>query len=413
MHHVFKVFRHEIATTIARRSFWLTTFLFPLVIMAFSLAPQFLAERALDEETASLTTGANGASRPVGYVDESGLIAALPADLAGLLQAYPDRQAAAEALQAGAIGRYFIFPPRLVQDGRVTVVADSVSPIAGGQSEDLLRRLVAFNLVGSELLTSLVLAPTAGAEVEVLAPAEVDNRASPAGFGISFVLMFILFFTITLSSGYMLQSVVKEKENRTAEVLLTSLSPLELMAGKVAGLGVVALAQMAVWLGGGMLLFNQGETLLAGLGGVTLPAGFAVLLVVYFLLGYLVYSSALGALGALAPNVREGSQFTFIMILPLLIPLWFNSVLLQDPNGLPATLLSLFPLTAPTAMVTRLAITSVPGWQIALGVVLLALTAAGFVVLSARFFRADTLLSDASLNWRRLRGELRAAGRTE
>lgn len=404
MHNVFKVLRHEITTTLAKRSFWFMTFLFPLLIMAFSLAPQLLAQQLGDEESGDLLAGS---SQRIGLVDEAGVIAAVPASLASRLQTYPDRAAAAHALQSGAVGRYAVVPSDFVQTGAVIVVAESVSPIAAGSSQEILEQVAAFNLLGDERLAALMLEPTAGADVEVLAPAEVDNRASAAGFGVSFVLMLILFFTITMSSGYMLQSVSKEKENRTAELLLTSLSPLHLMMGKVIGLGILALAQMAVWLGGGMLLYNQGETLLASLGGVTLPAGFAVYLVLYFALGYLLYSSALGALGALAPNAREGSQFTFVMILPLMIPLWFNSLILEDPNGPLATALSLFPLTAPTTMVTRLAITSVPAWQPAAGLLLLAATAVGFIALSARFFRADTLLSDAALDWKRLRRELR------
>ncbi|RXM21416.1 hypothetical protein EO238_27785, partial [Citrobacter sp. AAK_AS5] len=87
----------------------------------------------------------------------------------------------------------------------------------------------------------------------------------------------------------------------------------------------------------------------------------------------LVYAAALGALGALAPSLREGSQFTFIFLLPLLIPLWFNSVFIESPDSLLAVALSLFPMTAPTAMITRLTATAVPTWQLVVGTVLLAL----------------------------------------
>ena len=91
----------------------------------------------------------------------------------------------------------------------------------------------------------------------------MDRRSKtfpdPTTFGVSFIVMFILFFSITLSSGYMLQSVVKEKENRTAEVLLLSVRPVQLMMGKVLGLGALALLQVAVWLGGGMLVMGNGS----------------------------------------------------------------------------------------------------------------------------------------------------------
>jgi ABC-2 type transport system permease protein len=91
----------------------------------------------------------------------------------------------------------------------------------------------------------------------------------------------------------------------------------------------------------------------------------------------------------------------------LLIPLWLNSVFTQTPNGGLATFLSLFPLTAPTSMVTRLVTGGVPPWQPVVGLLVLAATTYLFVLLSARLFRADTLLSSASLQWRRIIKELR------
>lgn len=413
MHNIILVLRHEIATTLRKRSFWFTTFIFPLLIMTISLVPQLLTDKFVGEDPVNLLTGPAGAAQRIGYVDEAGIIATLPADLTDLLQAYPDRAAAMQALNAGAISQFYLVPPEFIQTGEIVAVAPSLSPLAGAQNEDLLRRVVALNLLSDAQRAALVLAPTGGAQTTVLTPADVDNRTSIAGLGVSMALMFILFFSITLSSGYMLQSVSKEKENRTAEVLLTSLEPQELMMGKIFGLGILALLQMTIWLAGGMLLFNRGASLLASFGGVTLPAGFVVYLVLYFLLGYLVYSSELGAIGALAPSAREGSQFTFVIILPLLIPLWLNSIFLNDPNGTLATVLSLFPLTAPTAMVTRLASSSVPAWQPIIGLILLAATAWFFIRLAARFFRADTLLSDTSLSWGRLRKELRGVGSGE
>ena len=141
--------------------------------------------------------------------------------------------------------------------------------------------------------------------------------------------------------------------------------------------------------------------------GLGLPPGFALWAVLFFLGGYVVYSSALGALGALAPNMREGSQFTFVFLIPLLTPVWLNYVFTEQPDGPLATILSLFPLTAPTAMVARLAAGGVPFWQAALSLVGLAVTAYFFIHLAARFFRADTLLSSGSLSWRRIGSELR------
>jgi len=177
------------------------------------------------------------------------------------------------------------------------------------------------------------------------------------------------------------------------------------------GLGVVALLQMTIWFGSSSLILQQGNPILQTLGitltqGLSLPRGFVIWAVLYLLLGYILYASMLGAIGALAPNSRETGQFTFITLLPLMIPMWMNMIFITSPNGELATILSLFPLTAPTSMLPRLANGGVPLWQPIVSVFGLAVATYFFVLLAARFFRADTLLSSASLNWQRLRQEL-------
>jgi ABC-2 type transport system permease protein len=183
------------------------------------------------------------------------------------------------------------------------------------------------------------------------------------------------------------------------------------MLGKVLGLGVVALLQMGIWLGGSTFTLQNGGEMLSALGmmveQISFPQGFFVWAGLYFLLGYLLYSSLLGAIGALAPTARETGSFTFLAMLPLMLPLWLNTVFIQAPNSTLATIISLFPLTAPTSMLPRLAAGGVPFWQPAVGVVLLAGATYLLVLLSARFFRADTLLSSASLNWGRVVEEFR------
>jgi ABC-2 type transport system permease protein len=182
------------------------------------------------------------------------------------------------------------------------------------------------------------------------------------------------------------------------------------MVGKILGLGAVGLLQMLIWVGGAMLLTGGLPIVaVAVLSNITLPPMFFVWGIFYFLLGYLTFASALGAIGALAPDTREGSQFTFVVLLPLMIPLWLNTTFTEAPNSVFAVILSLFPLSAPVAMTARLAATSVPLWQVLVSLGLLGLTSYGFILLAARLFRADTLLSTRELNWQRLFSNVRGA----
>ena len=123
--------------------------------------------------------------------------------------------------------------------------------------------------------------------------------------------------------------------------------------------------------------------------------------IIFFLLGYAVYASLMAGLGALVPNVREASQVTTVIVLPMVAPLMMISVLIDKPNGGLATGLSLFPLTAPTTMMLRLAAGDVPLWQTLLSAALLAVTAFLIVRAVARMFRAQNLLSGQSINIKR------------
>jgi ABC-2 type transport system permease protein len=199
----------------------------------------------------------------------------------------------------------------------------------------------------------------------------------------------------------LLNSVSKEKGNQVIEVLLLSTSPRQLLAGKIIGLGVLGLVQTAIWIG-------TSYSLLALSGrNMSLPAAFALppsLLIwglVFFLLGYAVYASLMAGLGALVPNLREASQAVITVIWPLMIPMFLYVALLEYPHGALAVGLSLFPLTAPVAMMTRLAATTVPWWQLLLAVVILAATAVLVVRGVAGMFHAQTLLSGQPFSARR------------
>jgi ABC-2 type transport system permease protein len=129
-----------------------------------------------------------------------------------------------------------------------------------------------------------------------------------------------------------------------------------------------------------------------------LPASILLWGILFFILGYGVYASLMAGIGALVPSMREASQLTTVVIIPLIIPLMFISILIQSPNSTLAVVLSLFPLTAPVAMMTRLASTQVPLWQIGLALVLLALTALYFIRAAAGLFHAQNLLTGKSLS---------------
>jgi len=416
MRNIFIVIKHEFRTTLQKKSFWIMTFIFPVLIIGFNVGAQVIAARSTSEEDLDDLIGQfeqfeNSVTLdPIAYVDEAALLQTLPPDVGPeLLRAYPDVETVDAALMAEEIDQYFIISADYLSSSEVIVITREFQPF-NVPNDELISYAIAYNLTGDQQTAVSLIDPTRSFASYALSPDNSNDVSSPLTFLVPFATMFIFFFLISMSSGYMLQSVSQEKENRTVEVLLVSLRPRELMLGKVLGLSAVALIQVVVWLGGGFLVLQRGQTMLAEFGNFSLPPGFLIWAILYFALGYILYASLMGAIGALSPNAREAGQYTFIIMLPLLLPLWLNFAFINDANGTLATALSLFPLTAPTSMMTRIAAGNVPVWQIILSLFGLAVTTYLLVLFAARFFRADTLLSGRSFHWRRLVTEFRSKG---
>ena len=409
MRNVRLVIKHEILATVGKPAFWLTAFAVPVITFLMMFGSQFLAKGMAED--ASQNAGA-AAQKPSGYVDQAGIIAQIPGDTAVSLREYPDVTSAAADLDAGEIDEYYIIPADVLETGQMELIQGVFSPVGSMGSDNPFQYILTYNLTGDEHVASLLAYPMPSVATERLV-ADTESADAPADPGaqqlVSTLMLFVFFFVITMSSGFMLRSVSKEKENRVVEVLLLSLRPRDLMLGKMLGLGVVALLQMAVWLGGSLFTLGSGVPAL-GLSAISLssllPPGFLIWAILYFVLGYLTYSAALAALGALAPTMREGSQFTFVVLLPLMIPMWLNTSFSEAPRGALVTFLSIFPLTSPVSMMTRMMAIPVPLWQVLVSLLLLGATTYGFILLSARFFRSDTLLSSAPLNMARLKREL-------
>lgn len=408
------VINHDVRMVLQQWSFWLFSFIMP-VILLFYFTYDAIQDSAPMEAVTS--TGASTQSPPtlpkLGLVDEAKAIIRMPLGFpADLFTRYPNEAAAQSALEAGQISQYIHISTDYVSTGAVTVVTQNFRLLGSGEATGVaygsneawvLEYLLNYNLIRNDGLLMALRNPTPGQLVEhhVLNPSTADAQNQPLMADIFRVVPFIFYFLLVLSGSYLLRSVVAEKENRTAEVLLLSLPPRDLMLGKILATSVVLTLQLLIWLGAAGLVFarnvaNLQTTLLV------LPAEFWLWAGLFLIFGYLLFSAVMAAAGALAPNAREGGQIIWALILPLMPTLMFASEFVEQPDSPLVLFLSLFPFSAPSAMVTRLAVGQVPVWQLSVSLAGLALTAWLFIYWAGRFFRADVLLSFAAFNWRRL-----------
>jgi ABC-2 type transport system permease protein len=197
--------------------------------------------------------------------------------------------------------------------------------------------------------------------------------------------------SIFITSGYLLQSVTEEKENRVVEIVLSSVPPLPLMAGKVLGLGAAGLTQVVIWVGTALVampLINQQFS-----ANVQITPLVLMLAVIYFALGYLAYGAIFAAIGAISPGSREAQQYSGFLGFFAVIPLIFSSVFLTDLSSPIVWILTLFPLTTPATMLQVLVLSpTVPWFQVVVSLAVLIVFVALATVGSARVFRATVLL---------------------
>jgi ABC-2 type transport system permease protein len=418
MRNIWLVAKHDIGVTLRQRSFWLFTFLVPVILLGLNIynVIESGSMGGTDTSATDEATPPEVADLPaIGLVDEANLIEEMPPGFPDdLFVRFADAASARAALENGAIEQYVLLPTDYVSAHQIEIYDRNFQILStgedmglaalGGASGWVLPYIINYNLVGDEQLLTALRNPVPGtlAEYHALQPQTgAGTENVEMGRLIGTVLPYIYYFLLVMGGSYLMRSVVAEKENRTAEVLLLSLNPRELMIGKMLAMSAVMWLQVIVWVGGGIILLDRGADVL-NMARFSFPPGFLVWAIAFLIFGYLLFASVMAAGGAIAPNAREGGQVIWLLIIPLMPTLMFGTVFIEDPNGTLAVVLSLFPFSAPSAMVTRLALAPVPLWQILASLAGLILTAYLFIVLAARLFRAGNLLSQESFNWRRL-----------
>ena len=227
---------------------------------------------------------------------------------------------------------------------------------------------------------------------------EIESGESGKNVGmnlaISGVFFFLIYMSIFIYGAYIMRGVLEEKNNRIVEVIVSSVRPTTLMLGKILGIGLVGLTQYAVWACLALAVALPGAAALIGMGeGLPhIPVATIGAFVLFFLLGYFLYSSLYAALSAPFNTEQEAQQFVMIpgMMLILTSTTWFFAF--NQPNGTLATVLSFFPFTAPLMMFMRISVQTPPLWQIATSVALLVATIVAVAWFAGRIYRVGILM---------------------
>jgi ABC-2 type transport system permease protein len=391
------ILRHELTTTLRRPSFLLVAFGIPLLAILI-VAGITIVNRG-SKGNGDATSDAQSFELEVeGYVDPSGLIDVIPDSIPpGHLLAYADEGQAQQALASGEIAAYYVIPEDYVERGELFYVyPDTRSLTSDGQEWLILRALLANLVGGDDRLAEWVWSPM-DLEVTSLTP-EPKRDAGQSSLLLRFfpALVVALFYaSFMINSNLLSESVSSEKENRTIEVLMLSVTPQQLLAGKIVGLGIAGLLHTIAWVGTIFVVMNTSGQTLHLPEGFTFPVSVVAWGLMFFLLGFAMYASLMAGVGALTSRLKEASQASFMVLMPLVAGylVGFLAPLAGASQEALPVALSLFPLTAPVVMVMRLTDGSVPLWQLLLSVGLMAVTAYAIIRAVAAMFHAQNLLS--------------------
>lgn len=408
-----RVFQYEFRRNVRRKGYLFVSIGIPIIAVVIFYAIQIYGQVSQNASNQSAVTQQKNDDlpiRPVGLIDYSGLLQR--PDVATGLIPFENEQAAQAAMHTSTIGSYYVVATDYLKSGQIDLYIErmNLSNLNSGPLEALIRasliaksgRSIDPRIVARLSSRLVVVSHKLNGSADGNNTSQANFNTGP-GEGASFILVYlfamILFFSAFTTSGYLMQSVVEEKETRMMEVLMSSMRPIDLLGGKILAMGILGLIQMVLWAATAVFIIEQ---LVSGLPaipitpemlGLKITAGQLIVLGTYFLLTYLLLSSFYAGIGAISNNMREGPQYAVVITLPMIAPLWATSIIAVVPDGPLAVVMSLFPLTAPLSMVMRISITDVPLVQILISIVLLAITVCITIWVAARLFRVNTLLS--------------------
>ena len=397
--------KYEFLKTIKRKEFILMTLGFPLFFILIMLVPLLLAGTSSPED---LNLGYIDRSNSFEFPDEITVRGSMifsngipgvtnNPELDGTnnekypiikFTQYSDVAKAKQDLGSGTLSGYLIIPEDYIKTGIVeSYVMGKGTDIPQEELSELMVNNLLKGKVDEETLQR-VKDPITFKRFSIETTGEVSEKGLSdllEDFALPYLIGILLLISIFTSSGYLLQSVAEEKESRIIEILLSSVTPMEMLTGKIVGLGSVGLLQIAIWL-------SVGFAGLIYVFALSINPFLLILSLAYFVLGFLLFASMMGAVGAISGSMRESQQLIPIFTFPAIAPIFFMQVLITEPDGTLSMFFSMFPLTSPVAMLIRMGVSDVPLYQIAISLFILIVSVYFVIIASARLFRVGLLM---------------------
>ncbi|MDD5189843.1 MAG: ABC transporter permease [Dehalococcoidales bacterium] len=379
--------KHEFLTMVKRKGFIIMTLIVPVIALIGLLAARVIP---------TIINSSTPTVQNIGYIDHVGSFTKNESQGALTLVKYGTEDEAKAALLNKDIVEYLVIPSDYISSGLIQRYGLKNEIEMSGIGQTTIRDFLLANLLQGNTpeVIARAKAPMNIVSTTLTGTGEVaKQQGGISAMILAYLFAILLLMSIFSSSGYLLQGLGEEKENRVMEILLSSVSSGQLLVGKVIGLGAGGLLQIVIWMvSAGFIMKLALDNFSTYIGVLNITPEFLVVGLIYFILGYLLVAVSMAGAGAIAPTAREGQQMSVLFTLPVIVPIYFMALIMEHPENVVVKILTFIPITSPITVMMRLGLSEIPVWELAVSIVLMILSIIGCFILAGKLFRTYLLM---------------------
>jgi ABC-2 type transport system permease protein len=401
MHNILLIAKREYLERIRTKAFIVATILIPTLMAGGIFGTAYIADKSKSSSHIAIVSAQQPLTSDLQNELEHGKDSSMVVDAVQptpQIRSTLDAQLNEKSREKGIDGYLWITPatsadpaarPTFDYIARSSADIATSSTITDALRTVLLREQLANRGMAADRIDSLM----APVEVNTI-DAGGQHGSSRNSFYVAYVFFLLMYMVVLLYGMNVARSIIEEKNSRVFEVLLSTIRSEEILAGKIMGVGGVGLTQVVVWM---IAAFAVSATpLVAHVAGTTaavsISAAQGIYFIVYFVLGFVLYSSVAAALGAMTNSEQELQQLNMLLMMPLFFCILMLPVVISNPNSLVARLVSLIPFCTPLLMNFRVSLSMPQPWEIALSVVLMIATIYAVLWVASRIYRVGILM---------------------
>ncbi len=404
MNKILTIIKREYKDSVYKKSFIIMTFLMPVLMIGLSVVPSLLIRMDTAKPSTlhvidrSEIVFDNLKTFLQDTLENGGLryrLSRIEADSANLESAIEEEK---ELIRTDKITGLIIIPANVEQEAGIRLMAKNVANFNLNQRiQYMVGQIVSTHKIQKSGLDPQLVAeltkPVRMRTIKITKSGEESERGFMEEYFGTFVFVLILYMTLLLYGASIMRSIVHEKSSRIIEVLLSGANSFQLMAGKIFGQGAVGLTQYLLWAAFGISFVTFGKDILpVSTEYFNFSPEIFVYFVLFYILGYFIYSVLYAAIGAMTNSDEEAQQFSFPVVMLLIIPLVLTGYIVKNPDSSLAVTMSMIPFFSPIVMFARINLSSPPFIEILASIFILVLTIFILIWIVSRIYRVGILM---------------------